>query len=187
MLQPLVGILGQQGEDLGVGGIGRLAFARHLEGRPEVDEQFDALAARRAEVDGAPEERGGRTGVASLQRRLSGRADACECPVGEEPGIGRIIPQLDAIPIRLLEVIADDEVAFAGIGSRAALEPIGEAFVEGRPLRLRERLVGGITDEAVAEPEGVPSRSARSARAGSAPCGRGRAASARPPVAEPRR
>ena len=46
-----------------------------------------------------------------------------------------------------------------------------------------QRLVGGVADEDVAEPERVAARSARTARAGRAPCARARAARGRPPGA----
>ena len=44
------------------------------------------------------------------------------------------------------------------IDRRARLEPTGEALVEDRPLGLRERLVGGVADEDVAELEDVAGR-----------------------------
>ena len=108
-----------------------------------------------AEVDGAPEEGDGRMGVAALLGRLSGRGDERERPVGEEPGGGRVVAELDAIAVGLLEVVAEDEVVLAGIGCRAGLQPVGEALVELGPLALGQAGIGGVADEEVAEAIGL--------------------------------
>ena len=57
-------------------------------------------------VRGASQEGGGRSGVTSLECRLSGRGDVCERSGGEPVGRGLIVAEFDAIPKRLLEVVA---------------------------------------------------------------------------------
>jgi len=52
--------------------------------------------------------------------------------------------------MRLLEVVADDLVAFDQV---MRLEPVGEALVELGPRGLRQGLVGRVADEEVTEAE----------------------------------
>ena len=62
--------------------------------------------------------------------------------------------ELGRVPIALLEVIADELVSLDERGAML-VEPAREALVQLRARSLRQRLVGGIADEEVAEAEGV--------------------------------
>ena len=62
--------------------------------------------------------------------------------------------ELDAIAIRLLEVVADDLVQ-VGAFANARLDPAGELLVQRRTDLFRHRLVRRVADQDVAEPETV--------------------------------
>ena len=64
--------------------------------------------------------------------------------------------------------------------SPCSLQPVGEALVELGPGRLRQRVVGGVTDQDVPEAVGVVARELRRSPAGRAPCGRAREPPSRP-------
>ncbi len=66
--------------------------------------------------------------------------------------------ELGPVPMRLLEVVADDLVALDEVVRR---EPLGEALVQLGSGRLRERLVGGVADEQVPEAEALVVRKGR--------------------------
>ena len=66
-------------------------------------------------------------------------------------------PQLDETGVRLLEVVADDLLELLV----TTVEPVGEALVEIRALRFRDTVVGGVTDEHVAEAKRVLDRLVR--------------------------
>src|SRR5262245_61544080 len=70
--------------------------------------------------------------------------------------------ELVAIALRLLEVVADDLVAFEEVLGR---KPVGEALVQLGAGRLRERLVRGVTDQQVAEAEAFVAGERRRRRA----------------------
>ena len=74
--------------------------------------------------------------VASLQGGLRGGRDVRERTFGKRPRGGNAIRKLDAIPIRLFEVVADDQPECTRIADYAALEPIREPFVEIGALAL---------------------------------------------------
>ena len=60
----------------------------------------------------------------------------------------------------LLEVVADDLVQLHEV--RVPVDPGGEALVEIRPGRLRQRVVGRVPDQQMAEAERVLARELRS-------------------------
>ena len=62
-------------------------------------------------------------------------------------------PELGEIAVRLLEVPTDDLRVLGKTIAGCALEPIGEARVQIRSGLLRERIVGGIADQEMAELE----------------------------------
>src|SRR5207253_8531608 len=62
--------------------------------------------------------------------------------------------ELTSVVEGLLEVVTDDLVELHEVG-RMPLEPIGKAFVQFGPCRLRQRLIGGIPDKEVAETKRV--------------------------------
>ena len=59
--------------------------------------------------------------------------------------------ELGAVAVRLLEVVAEELVELEHAVAGALLEPGGVALVEVGPRLLRDRLVGGVADERVAE------------------------------------
>ena len=63
------------------------------------------------------------------------------------------VAQLDPQPMGGLEVIPDEHLHLGDPIARVGLHPVGEALVETRALALRDRLVGGVADEHVPEPE----------------------------------
>ena len=68
-----------------------------------------------------------------------------------------------------LEVVAEELLVLAGPLADGLLEPGGVALVELGARLLRQRLVGRVADEGVAEAERLLSRERRAARCGSAP------------------
>src|SRR5262249_57674603 len=58
---------------------------------------------------------------------------------------GGRIAKLFAVADRLLEVIADESIELDQLAGRI-VEPAGELFMEGRPQRLRQSVVGRIAD-----------------------------------------
>ena len=69
-----------------------------------------------------------------------------------ELGVGPT--ELHLVPRRLLEVVAEYLVQLDEVGP-ALLEPDGEPLVQLGASGLRERVVGGVPDQEVAEAEGV--------------------------------
>jgi hypothetical protein len=68
------------------------------------------------------------------------------------------LPELRSVPDRLLEVIADDLVEFAGSLAGPLLEPAGVPLVQHRAPLLRDRIVGRVSDHQVAKAERPLSR-----------------------------
>ena len=83
---------------------------------------------------------------------------AARSPSG--PGSRRRAAELDAVAVSLLEVVADDLVALDELRA-VVLEPAGEALVQVGARRLRERVVGRVADQQVAEAEAVLGRHER--------------------------
>ena len=89
--------------------------------------------------------------VASLQGGLRGGRDVRERTFGKRPGGGNAIRELDAIPVRLFEVVADDQPECTQIADCAALEPTRELFVELGALAFGNRPIGRIADQQMPE------------------------------------
>src|SRR6476469_8100361 len=89
--------------------------------------------------------------------RPASRASKEPCRPLPELGVGR--PELCCAAIRLLEVVPDELVLGAGRG-----KPVGEARMQSRARRLRDRGVGSIANERVAESERVIAGLTRPAR-----------------------
>src|SRR5439155_15654900 len=68
---------------------------------------------------------------------------------------GELIGQseLNAIPMRLLEVVPDDLFVFEKALARDAFQPSRETGMEVGSLLFRERAVGGVTNQDVTESE----------------------------------
>ena len=88
-------------------------------------------------------------------------------------------PELGAVAAGLLEVVAEDLVQLDELGA-VLLEPGREALVEVCAGRLRQRVVGGVADQEVAEAEAVLARELRLVGADQLPCGRARPGAASP-------
>ena len=68
-------------------------------------------------------------------------------------------PELGAVAAGLLEVVAEDLVQLDQLGA-VLLQPGCEALVEVGAGRFRQRVVGGVADQQVAEAERRPRRRA---------------------------
>src|SRR6185312_7762797 len=114
----------------------------------ELAEQFRARGcAPRKERSGACEQvdRGGR--VRALPCAYAGRRQTLAGTLGESRKLFVTRSQLGAIPMSLLEVIADD---FLG-PFLAPLEPDCEPFMQDAPRLLRDSGVGHVADQDVVE------------------------------------
>jgi hypothetical protein len=110
----------------------------------------------RAEVDGAAEQGDGRPCVLSRARSSGGGGQ----PLGAtftESRVGR--PELDPVAMRLLQVVADDLVG--SLVAQLGRQPVRVTPVQRRALPLRDRLVGRVANEDMAEAEAVVARHSR--------------------------
>ena len=85
------------------------------------------------------------------------RPAACRCEPGPRHCAECVVArraELDAVTTSLLEVVAEDFVQLDEIGA-VLFEPRGEAFVQFRSHRFRQGVVGGVTDQQMAEAERV--------------------------------
>src|SRR5829696_8804395 len=103
------------------------------------------------EHGGALEEARGGLVVLAAGCTASRVGEALPCGTAK-PVLGQ--PELRAVAARLLEVVAEDLVELDESGS-GLLEPGREALVEVGAARLRDSVVGGVSDEQVAEAEAV--------------------------------
>ena len=89
--------------------------------------------------------------VAAIERTPACSAELGGGPVGERPaGPAKLLP----IAICLLEVVAEHLVQLDEIGS-VLLEPVGETLVQLGSGGLRQRVVGCVSDQQVAEAERI--------------------------------
>ena len=107
---------------------------------------------------GPPEERRGGGHVAAVEGSATGRREMPSGSPGESSHVLAGLAELRPVAVGLLEVVTDDLLVLGQALGDGPLEPVGEALVEDRPLGLRERLVGGVADQDVAELEGVAGR-----------------------------
>ena len=110
--------------------------------------------------------------VAAPERAPAGGREALAGALGAARRVG--LPELGLVAGGLLEVVAEDLVQLDQLGA-VLLEPVGEALVQLGPGRLRQRVVGGVADQQVAEAEAVLARKLR--RSGRISCLRTSAAS----------
>jgi hypothetical protein len=83
------------------------------------------------------------------------------------PRVGGLLvgrAELGPVSARLLEVVSEDLVVLGDALPRHALEPLREPLVQVRALFLRHRLVRGVADQQVSEPECVLPRELGSIR-----------------------
>src|SRR5581483_9934658 len=111
-------------------------------------DRLGSVGAIDGERGGAAQEPGRRARIVSLERLPSGVLEACGGARGELPGVGGT--QFRTQVRRLLEVPGDDGVEPGDVAGRL-VEIGGEARVERRAPRLRERAVRGLLDERVPE------------------------------------
>ena len=119
-----------------------------------------ARSSRRAAARSSPRQSARRPAAASRSPARSARAASG-------------LSELCLVAGGLLEVVAEDLVQLDEVGA-ALLEPAGEALVQLGADRLRQRVVGGVADQQVAEAEAVLARELRPGRGGSAHGGRAR-------------
>ncbi len=121
-------------------------------GEQDVRQRDAEVHVERPRQGGRPAEQAARgAGVGTGERAAAGGGQAPARLLAE--GAGPLVhrPQLRAVAVRLLEVVADELVLLDQPGT-ALLQPAPEALVQLGPRRLRQRLVGGVPDEQVAEP-----------------------------------
>ena len=93
------------------------------------------------------QERAPRVEVAAVEGARPAEARRSDARPRGRRAPGRRV-ELGAVPVRLLEVVADDLVALYEV---VAGKPVGEALVQLGAGRLRQRLVGGVANEEVAK------------------------------------
>ena len=94
------------------------------------------------------------------RRRGAGLGKASAACAASSAPRSSAVPSSHAVAVGLLEVVAEDLVELDQVGA-ALLEPVGEALVQLGARRLRQRVVGGVADQQVAEAEGVLARELR--------------------------
>ena len=108
-------------------------------------------------------------------RSSARRGGACEagCGPSAEAVESRVsVVELSPVAVGALQVVADDLVLLDE--HRVPVEPAGEGFVKLRSGLLRQRVVGGVPDQEVAEAECLVVGRGPAGRGGSAPSGRAR-------------
>ena len=134
--------------------LGSLQLTPVEESRRELDLHFPPRATvLRDQARGALEQRDRSGCVAASRRPLTGRAQTS----GGTRGVLRALvdpSKLGGVSVSLLEVVAQELVELDEL-SAALREPLREAPVKIRAGRLRERLVRGVPDQEMPEPEPV--------------------------------
>ena len=130
--------------------------ARLDQGRPQHRQQLRAAAHVAGREGHRPlEERHGRGPVAAPQRAVAGGLQPLRAARGERLGLLAAPPELDQEAVRLLEVVAEDLLELVHALAGRSLEPVREALVELGARLLRQRAVGGVPEQDVAELEGL--------------------------------
>ncbi len=128
--------------------LGFVELPRRVEDATEVGQHRDRVRiVLGQERERAPEQPRCRMDVLSVSGATAGGAET-ECRAPRQPGRG--FAELLAVQGGLLEVVAEDLVELDEVAS-ALLDPRREALVEVGTLELRQRLVGGVADQQVAE------------------------------------
>jgi hypothetical protein len=105
--------------------------------RPDhVDLELDRPLLRSEEVDRTVEQRHGCRRISAHEGALSRLAESPRRALRQCIALGPAEPELDAIPVRLLEVVAEDLVELDQVAA-VGLEPLGEALVQLGSCRLR--------------------------------------------------
>jgi hypothetical protein len=135
--------------------------ARAEEGVGQVEIELDAAPFGRKQGDRALEQVDLSEEVVAEQRAAACSRQQVSGPGGERRCLGADEAELRAVAVRLLEVVTHDLVGFDEVG-RVWQQPAGEALVQLGSHRFRQRDVGGVANEQMAEPEPVVSRELRS-------------------------
>ena len=122
------------------------------QGVAELGFEGEVELGRRHERGGALEKAHGGAVVLAEIRAEAGRRQTPPRRRGQLVVGGQ--PELGAVAARLLEVVAQDLVQLDELGP-VLLQPGCEALVEVRARRFRQRVVGRVTDQQVAEAEAV--------------------------------
>ena len=101
------------------------------------------------------EQSGRGRGVAPIGGAQPRCAEMLERGTGEPLGVLVVQAELDPHAMGLLKVVPDELVELGRALAQDALEVLGECFMEGRSLGLRDCVVCGVSKQDVAEPERV--------------------------------
>ena len=114
------------------------------ESRPVPQEQFGRR--RRGQRVRALEEVQRAAIVVAAEGPAPGGDQVRAGPPGER--VRRLVGEADGetVPVRFLEVIAEDLLHLRGPALVEVVDPRCEPFVQGRPRRLRDGVVGGVAD-----------------------------------------
>ena len=125
------------------------------ERRPEVRQDAEPQRVVGSEQRARPREEVDRGRVVAAGERLFARGrEAPPGGVGELPLAFARRSELEPVPVRLLQVIADDLVLLAE-RSAGPSSHVREPLVQVRARGLRDRVVRGVADQQVAERERV--------------------------------
>ena len=149
---------------LGEDASGLVPVAGILQGTAEAGEGREAARiVGWKQAVGPPEQARRRPQVSAGDRPQSRGREPCGGTPGQgEPAVA-CRPQLDAVSVGALQVVADDLVELHEIGAVLA-HPGREELVHLRTNRFRQRVVGCVADQQVAEPVGVLARKLRALR-----------------------
>src|SRR5581483_10463334 len=117
----------------------------------EVEFECDVQPRRPHELKRSLEESDGGPIVATPERPATGGCKPVACAL-REGCIG--FSELELVARRLLQVVAEQLVPISQLFP-ALPEPVSEALVELRARRFRERPVGGVAHQQMAEAKGV--------------------------------
>ena len=145
----VAGLAGPLGRPLG----NSRPLARHLPRVREVELEADVETERPRQLQCPLEQRRSRPIVAPPERTPAGVGKTRAGPLGESR-VG--LSELGPVASRLLQVKAEDLVQLDQVAT-SLFQPGGEALVQPGSRRLGECAVGGVSDQEVAEAEGVVS------------------------------
>ena len=132
-----------------------VALARPAQGVAELDLEGEVKLDPRYERGGTLEQADGGAVILAADGAVACGGQAAPSPRCQLVVVGQ--PELGPVAVGLLEVVAEELVELDERG-RVLLEPESEALVEVRAHGFRERVVGGVAEQEVAEAEAVLAR-----------------------------